>query len=89
MKKFRRIVQSSLLVCSMGMACASNEVKCICRDHTTQTPACGICGEELGIMEKTGTGTQCICNNELLNEEISCEETCSLHEGWSGEFEEE
>jgi hypothetical protein len=63
-----------------------NEVHCMCNDHTAQAPDCGICGSQLGSMEKTDTGAYCICSNKLKNGHITCATTCQQHKGWSGNF---
>lgn len=67
---------------------ATNEVRCICNDRTIKTPQCGICGQQLGSMEKTQTGAECICANKLKTQEISCNTTCAKNNGWSGRFKE-
>lgn len=65
---------------------ASKEVGCLCKDGTVQYPDCGICGSDMGVMEKADTGIHCICENKLFTKEISCEETCKHNKGWSEKF---
>ena len=50
-------------------------------------PECGLCGVELGTMEKTDTGVACICQNKLKGQEISSAVVfCKNNRGWSGEY---
>ncbi|MBA2307063.1 hypothetical protein H0W26_02935 [Candidatus Dependentiae bacterium] len=65
---------------------ASKEVACKCNNKTIQIPDCGMCGSESGKMEKTGTGVACFCENNLKFSENECDEVCSSHGGWSGDF---
>jgi hypothetical protein len=75
-----------ILSCS-HKSCAT--VKCLCQDKTIQVPDCGICGSQLGTMEKTDVGAICFCYNKLKSQEITCSEVCEQHTGWTGEFAQE
>lgn len=79
----KKIVFTLLIVCTVQLR-ASNEVGCVCKDKTVQTPDCGPCGSSFGSMEQTGSGVICRCSNGLKSHEVSCAEACQNHEGWSG-----
>ena len=74
-----------LLLLSVG-AIEAEKIRCVCNDKTIQLPSCGICGVELGHMEKADKGVACICENGLKLEEIPCAEVCKLNGGWSGNY---
>lgn len=74
-----------LLVVSFGGIEAA-KIRCVCNDKEVIMPECGICGVELGTMEKTEGGVACICQNRLKAQEISCAAVCKNNRGWSGEY---
>jgi hypothetical protein len=77
----------SLSLCFLFSAIqASKEVGCLCKDGTVQHPDCGICGSDMGIMEKTDTGVRCMCEHQLFHKEASCDEACKNNKGWTEKF---
>ena len=74
-----------LLIISVG-AIQAAKLRCVCNDKEVVMPECGICGVELGTMEKTDFGVACICQNKLKAQEISCAVVCKNNRGWSGEY---
>ncbi|MBA3953990.1 hypothetical protein H0X48_01550 [Candidatus Dependentiae bacterium] len=85
--KLQRIAVALIFMSKLSVQLyATNEVRCVCNDHTVKTPECGICGQQLGSMERTQDGAACICANKLKNQEITCNTTCAKNNGWSGRF---
>lgn len=76
-----------LILLSAG-AIEATRLQCVCNDKSAIVPPCGICGVELGTMEKTKHGVACICVNGLKNNEIACKDVCNNNRGWSGKIQE-
>ena len=90
MKLFLSCLSYTMLTILFTLICfsasAADKVHCLCEDKTVQMPDCGICGSQLGSMEKTETGAACICYNKLKSKEVTCFEACKHNNGWTGEF---
>lgn len=68
----------------------AQEVGCICKDGSIQSPDCGICGTDAGRQEQTADGATCYCVtgiSSLKSGEASCADACALNSGWTGDFE--
>lgn len=88
LRKFLIIL--TLALGTIEVAYAAQEVGCICKDGSTQTPDCGACGTDLGTQEQTADGAICYCElggKQLKAGKASCADACASNGGWTGNFE--
>jgi hypothetical protein len=89
------MLRKLIIIMSLGLGTiqlvdAAQEVGCICKDGSTQSPDCGACGTDLGTQEQTADGANCFCElggKQLKAGKASCADACALNGGWTGNFE--